>query len=119
MPRSASVLNIVAATPAWLRIPTPTTLILATSVSVMIRRKPITSLLASKMSTLRARSARGTVKVTSVSSVSFESFWMIMSTLIAASARGVKMLATAPGLSGTRVTMIFASFLSWAMPVMS
>ena len=42
-----------------------------------------------------------------------------MSTLIAASASGEKMPATAPGRSGTAVSVTFASFLSCAMPVMS
>jgi hypothetical protein len=37
MPRSASARNMVAATPAWLFMPTPTTLILATLPSVMMR----------------------------------------------------------------------------------
>jgi hypothetical protein len=34
---SASVANMVAATPAWLRMPTPTTLILATLSSAIMR----------------------------------------------------------------------------------
>ena len=36
MPRSASVLNMVLATPAWLRMPTPTTEIFATFWSAVI-----------------------------------------------------------------------------------
>ena len=42
-----------------------------------------------------------------------------MSTLMLASASGAKIAATAPGLSGRPVRVIRASFLSWAMPVMS
>ena len=37
IPRSLSALNMVLATPAWLFMPTPTTLILAILLSVMMR----------------------------------------------------------------------------------
>jgi hypothetical protein len=59
-------LNIAAATPAWLRMPTPTTEILATLVSCIRFEKPMTSLPFSSVSMARASSAPGTVKVTSV-----------------------------------------------------
>jgi len=42
---------------------------------------------------------------------------MIMSTLMASSARAPKMVAATPGLSGTAVMDNLASFLSKAMPV--
>ena len=59
------------------------------------------------------------MKVTSVDPVSCATFCTIMSTLMLASASGVKIVATAPGRSGTAVSVTFASFLSCAMPVMS
>ena len=117
MPRSASALNISAATPVWLFMPMPTTEILATLASVMTRLKPILSLRSSSSAWVRASSALGTVKVTSVSPLSRPTFWMIMSTLIPASPSGVKISATAPGRSGTRVSTTRASFLSCAIPV--
>jgi hypothetical protein len=51
---------MVAATPAWLRMPTPTTLILATLSSVMIMRlKPIASFCSSSRHPARAADRRG------------------------------------------------------------
>ena len=119
MPRSASALNIVAATPAWLRMPTPTTEIFDTLLSVPSFSYPIPARLASSTALVRSRSACGTVNVTSVSVSARPTFWMIMSTLMFASASGPKISATAPGRSGTAVRMTLASFLSAAIPVIS
>ena len=124
IPRAPSVENMVLATPAWLRMPTPTTLIFATRVSCTSSAKPIASRAWFSVSIERARSADGTVKVTSVDPVprapwSWAIFWMIMSTLMFAAASGSKIADTEPGLSGTAVSVIFASFLSCAMPVIS
>ena len=123
MPRAPSVWNMVEATPAWLRMPTPTTEILATRVSCTSFSKPMSPRALSSTSRLRGRSAAGTVKVTSVEAalpaVACAMFWTIMSTLIPASASGAKIAPTEPGRSGTATSVIFASFLSCAMPVMS
>ena len=123
IPRAPSVVNIVLATPAWLRMPTPTTEIFATRVSCTSSAKPIAARAWLSASIDRARSAAGTVNVTSVEpgrpALWCAMFWMIMSTLMFAAASGSKIAATAPGWSGTLVSVIFASFLSCAMPVMS
>ena len=42
--------------------------------------------------------------------------WAIVSTLILASARAWKMAAAMPGRSGTRISVIRATSVSWAMP---
>ena len=56
-------------------------------------------------------SAAGTVKVRSVVVASSETTWMIMSTLMLASASGTKIAAATPGLSATRRSVICASSL--------
>ena len=100
-------------------MPTPTTEIFAILLSVMMRLKPIVSRRSSSNAWARGSSVCGTVKVTSVSPLSRPTFWMIMSTLMLARASGSNISATEPGRSGTRVRMIFASFLSCAIPVTS
>ena len=65
----------------------------------------------------RAYSAAGTVKVMSVVVVSPDTTWMIMSTLMLASASGMKIAAATPGLSATSRKVIWASSFEKAMPV--
>jgi hypothetical protein len=60
---------------------------------------------------------RRTVKVMSVVAWSSDTTWMIMSTLMLASASGPKMVAATPGLSATRRRVIWASSRENAMPV--
>src|SRR3546814_3187188 len=100
MPRNASASNMVDATPAWLRIPTPTTEIFATLSSDVNLSNPIVVFAFSSTSIDFRRSDWGTVKVTSVDPSSCAMSWMIMSTLMFASASGEKIVATAPGRSG-------------------
>ena len=96
------------ATPAWLRIPTPTTLIFATSGSVSTTDDPIDPRFSSRMACVRARSARPTVNVMSVSP-SADTFCTIMSTFTLAAESGPKIAAATPGRSGTCRSVIFAS----------
>ena len=117
IPLAARVSNILRATPAWLRMPTPITEILATLVSDLISANLRSALAFSRRSTARARSARGTVKVMSVELPSSETFCTIMSTLMLAPASGPKIAAATPGRSATRVTVILASSLEKAMPL--
>ena len=65
----------------------------------------------------RSYSAAGTVKVMSVVVASPETTWMIMSTLMLASASGTKIAAATPGLSATSRKVICASSREKAMPV--
>ena len=119
IPRLASARNMVAATPAWLFMPTPTTEILATSSSASKDAKPMASRAFSRTSIEAGSCARGTVKVTSVLPSPLAMFCTIMSTLILASANGPKMPATTPGLSGTPTSVTLASPLSATMPAIS
>lgn len=61
---------------------------------------------------------RYAVKVMSVVDWSPDTVWMIMSTLMLASASGPKIAAAMPGLSLTARSVIWASSLAKAMPVM-
>jgi hypothetical protein len=45
-------------------------------------------------------------------------FWMIVSTLMPAAATALKMPAAVPGLSGTSVSVTYASSTVWVMPEM-
>ena len=64
-------------------------------------------------------SERGSVKEMSVRLVAAaDTFWTIMSRLMAASASAWKTRAATPTLSGTPTTVILASLRSWAMPEM-
>src|SRR3546814_7177323 len=76
MPRNASASNMVDATPAWLRIPTPTTEIFATLSSDVNLSNPIVVFAFSSTSIDFRRSDWGTVKVTSVDPSSCAVFWM-------------------------------------------
>src|SRR5215510_12544431 len=66
MPSRASAANIVAATPAWLRIPTPTIDTLATRSLCTIPRAPISRATSVSSATARAWSPRGRVNDMSV-----------------------------------------------------
>ena len=96
IPRSASVWNICAAIPAFERMPIPTALTFTTSVSVLIVPKPIVPFTFSSSATACSSDAFGTVKVSSLSSPARGAIWMIMSTLMLASASGLKIAATVP-----------------------
>src|SRR3546814_3590818 len=75
MARSANARNIVLATPAWLFMPTPTTLILATLSSLMMRLKPILSFAASSRSIERSRrSEEHTSELQSLMRISYAVF---------------------------------------------
>ena len=114
---AARASNIRAATPGLLFIPAPTSDTLAISSST-VNPEPPTSCTTFSM-TVRAwgTSALGSVNDRSVVP-SRDTFWTIMSTLIASSAMARKMLAATPGRSGTSASVIFASDSSWATPEM-
>ena len=106
-PSRESTANIRAATPECERIPTPTsdTLAMASvtptdfaSISLATRCTRVTAL---------PRSTRGTVNEISVSSA-WLTFWMIISTMMFASATGPKIRAAMPGRSGTPIIVILA-----------
>ena len=67
------------------------------------------------ISTARSRLSRETVNDMSVVP-SAPLDWAIVSTLMLASASGWKIAAAIPGRSGTRVSVMRATSVSWAMP---
>ena len=105
---SARARNIVLATPVWLRMPTPTTLILATLGSTSTSVWPNPPWIAASAAWARGRSVLLMVKVMSVVP-SAPMFCTIMSTLTLSSASLPKIAAATPGRSGTRRRVIFAS----------
>jgi AraC-like DNA-binding protein len=110
MPSRASASNIFAATPAWLRIPMPTTETLATSVSATRSWKLISPRPWPPSSPSRPGrpGPTGQEKVMSVRPSS-EMFCTIMSTFTPASASGPKIAAAMPGRSATEISVILAS----------
>ncbi len=109
MPFSASALNMVLATPAWLRMPTPITDTLATSSSTATSSKPISAWPALTISTARAASRLPTVNSMLASLATRAWDWTIMSTFTLASARRPKIRAETPGWSGRPYKVILAS----------
>ena len=85
MPLLDRALNIMAATPAWLRMPMPITEILATSAELWTSNSPMSFLAAFNASSVRGNSIACTVKVMSVCLPSGVTLCTIMSTLMFAS----------------------------------
>nr|WP_276602728.1 hypothetical protein [Nannocystis pusilla] len=113
----ARISNALEATPAWVRMPTPTIEILQMSGSLRISIGPASgSSRLRRPATAFLRSFSGTVKVTSVEPPRL-AFWMIMSTTMSAPARTPKIDAMVPGTSGTLVRVTLASLRSRATPV--
>ena len=108
MPRSASVWNILAATPGWLRMPAPIRLILAMSASVSYSRAPSSLTISLSALSAAGMSSTGMVQEMSLWPLSLV-FWMMVSTLTWASASAVKTRAATPGLSGTPRSVTLAS----------
>ena len=102
---ACSAANALAATPEWLRMPTPMAETLATWVSCSTSCAPVLARISSISARVFFRSLRGTVKVMSVTP-SRLGFWTIISTRMPCCDSGPKMAAETPGLSGTlrRVT---------------
>ena len=108
-PLSARAPNMVLATPAWLRMPTPITETLATSSFTATSSKPMTDLAWRMISMARAASRLPTVN--SMFAVSWVRAWLwtIMSTFTLASASRPKISEETPGWSGRPKTLILAS----------
>ncbi len=115
MPPSARVRNMVAATPGWLRMPTPTMETFTTPVSQTTCRALRLSLTCSRRGRAFLASVREMVKEMSLRPSSAED-WMIMSTLTPSSARAPKILDATPGRSGKSVTVTLAWLRSKATP---
>ena len=96
MPSAASTRNMVAAMPGFERMPSPTSVTLpiwsSDSVSRCGRRSPMTSITSSAL----RRSGSGTVNERSARP-STPTFWMMVSTLMSASASAVNTVAATPG----------------------
>ena len=107
---------MVVATPVWVRMPIPTTEILATSASWVTDVAPTSLPASSAARRVSGRSPLATVKLTSVIPP-VETFWTIMSTTMFAAAIVRKMAWTTPGRSGTPRIVIRASSLASAAPV--
>src|SRR4030042_2644160 len=111
IPSFANAENIRVATLEWLLIPTPTMDIFAISSLNLTSFPPNSFVISLTIWRVFAKSVLGTVKATSAQPFSVLEVWMIMSTTMFASAMGLNNLAATPGVSGTRMTSIFASFL--------
>ena len=111
-PSLESTANIRAATPEWLRMPTPTIEILATRSLNWTPSAPTRRATSSSAATERARSPRGSVNDMSVKP-SRLMFCTIMSTTMFWSATAPKTWAATPGRSGTRRIETFAWLRSW------
>ena len=108
-PFSARALNMVWATPVWLRMPTPITDTLATLSSMEMSWKPIAALASLTSSIVRAASRLPTVN-SILAAPSWRAWlWTIMSTLTLASARRPKISEDTPGWSGRPKRLILAS----------
>src|SRR5216117_4111867 len=116
IPSLESVANIFAATPPWLRMPTPTIETLATRSSWTTPRAPIDRATSSSATTARAWSPRGRVNDMSVYP-SRLMFWTIMSTTMFFAAIAPNAWAAMPGRSGTLRMEIFAWLRSCVTPV--
>src|SRR5262245_2401930 len=99
-PSLANTEKVLAAIPAWERMPTPMMETFAIFSSESIFFAPISLATPSMIFRAFFRSALGTVKVRSVAPSSL-TFWTIISTLILASAMGLNSFIAMPGLSGT------------------
>src|SRR5215212_6842979 len=114
---SPSTRKTLAATPGWLRIPAPTIETLPIDWSVSM---PISESSSRIASTAASRSSASTVNDRSAPpSWDTGSFWMIMSTLMLASASAPKMRPATPGSSGTPVRVTRASSVEWVTAVTS
>src|SRR5271156_5098205 len=102
---AASTLNMVDATPEWVRMPTPTTETLATCSLCRMPAAPISLAVRLTISRARFKSSRPIVNVMSVRPSAL-AFWIIISTTIPASAMGLKIFAASPGRSSTPATVI-------------
>src|SRR5690606_15235126 len=117
IPALDSASQNVAVTPGCERIPAPTSETFPTSSSCRTSPNPISGWAAFSASTARGPSVRGSVNVMSVRRSELRlMFCSTMSMLISASATVRKIRAAMPGVSGTSVTVIFASDRSWATP---
>src|SRR5438445_553265 len=118
-PSSASTWNIFAATPAWLRMPTPTMLTFAIPSSCSTLPAPICLPIRRTSSAVFSTSSRPTVNAMSVRPSSLAGVCTIKTTTTPCSASEPKTLAAIPGLSGTpRITKRDSSRVS-AMPLTS
>ena len=108
-PFSARAVNMVLATPAWLRMPTPMTETLATSSLRLASSKPISDWAARRISTVRAASRLPTVNSMLAAPSLRAWLWTIMSTLTLASARRPKIFEETPGVSGRPNRLTLAS----------
>ncbi|SST14704.1 Uncharacterised protein [Acinetobacter baumannii] len=117
IPSSARAVNILLATPACERIPTPTIDTLTMSSRVETSRAPIFLAVSFKIFSAFAKSTRFTVNVKSVVPSS-STFWTIISTSMLASLTGDKILEAIPGSSGTPKIVNFASSRLKAIPAM-
>ena len=97
-------------------MPAPIMLILP-AVSSTPQCSPSSRQSPSMVSVISGRSSRGIENVTSASPW-VTAFWMIVSTLMPAAATALKMPAAVPGLSGTSVSVTYASSMVWVMPEM-
>jgi hypothetical protein len=108
-PLSARAPNMVLATPAWLRMPTPITETLETLSSTRTSSKPISAWAPLTISTALAASRLPTVKSILATLSSRERDWTIMSTFTLPSARREKIAEDTPGWSGRPNRVILAS----------
>ena len=115
-PSSASTWNIFAATPAWLRMPTPTMDTLAMSSSCSTLPAPICFASLRTQSSVFSRSIRPTVKARSVRLSSCAGVCTMTSTTMSSPASVPKIFAARPGLSGTLRMTKRASSRVTAMP---
>ena len=111
-----SVANTRAATPEWLRMPTPTMETLAMRSSATTPAAPISVATPARADSARCRSARGRVKEMSVDP-SRPMFCTIMSTTMFCLASPPKTWLAMPGRSGTRRIESLACPRSCVMPV--
>ena len=118
MPSPPSVENTFAATPGCVFMPAPMIETLPISSSVAIRR-PCSEARPSSARRASCRSVRGTVKdMSAPASLETGSFWMIMSTLMFASASSVAIWPATPGVSGTPTSVTRASSVECVTAVM-
>jgi hypothetical protein len=116
MPSRESVSNMRAATPEWLRMPTPTMETLATRSSAVTPSAPMSRAMEASTLAARVRSARGSVNEMSVSP-SRLMFCTIMSTTMLCAPRPPNTREAMPGRSGTLKMETLACPRSWVMPV--
>jgi len=108
IPSFARVEKNLAATPVWLRIPAPTIETLIIFLSAITEAAPNSFPTPCSISKAFFASDFETVKVRSALP-SLLTFWIIISTIILASAMGLKIFAAMPGTSGIPVTVSLAA----------